>query len=168
MTNNLPSSIDLFVDPMDENPVVRPFGKHPAIITVAVVTFFVVLGWIVSLTSIRDWGLSAISFAMVTIPPIVLLTCYNKQNALAWDSNKWEARFMAALRLELGKATTLENRTEFLISVRAGEPVPAIVRTGRFTTVYNVVTHGDEIVMFSDEGIDRDWKSMDASKDYWF
>ena len=74
---------------------------------------------------------------------------------------------MAALRVEIGNGVTLENRTEFLISVRKGEPVDAVLRIGRFISTYSVVVEGDEVVMFNDAGFNRDWESVDAQNDHW-
>ena len=72
MTNGLPSSINVFVDAMDDEPVVRPWGKHPLVATSLAVAVLVTLGWLSSLMGIGEYTLAAISFMMVTIPPFVM------------------------------------------------------------------------------------------------
>lgn len=166
MSQQPPSTITVYVDPLEKKSVVRPFGLHPAL--AAGLAYIAALLTSASLATLKvdPWIVTSSNFMALVVPAAVFLYCYSKPVNILRANKKWLDGFHAGLSLETGPHSYMTNSTEFMIALRNGEPTYADLSIRGIRKTYDVAVNDDEVVLFSVSDIDREWASFNAEMGY--
>lgn len=162
MSHQSPSTITVFVDPLEKTSVPRPFGLHPVLAAALTYIAALLTAVVVAALKIDPWIVACFNMMALLVPAALILYCYSKPVNILRANRKWLEKFHAGLRLETGEHSYMTNSTEFMIALRSGEPAYADLSIRGVRKTYDVAVSGDEVVLFSVSDIDREWAMLNA------
>lgn len=164
--SGLPSTLTVFVDPLDKSTVLRPFGHHPALAVAIAYIAMLLTSTVLTTMGVSPWLVVASNVMALVLPAFILIYCYCKPLNVIRANNKWEAGFLNGLQLETGGKVELTNSAELMMSLRAGREAYADILISGMRKTYQVIVNKDEVILFNTHDIDREWALMNSPQGY--
>lgn len=164
MSSRLPSTITVYVEPLDAATTTRPFGYHPVLSIAGAYISLLLTSSVLSFSGVDMSIVTAVNFLILIVPAMIAVYCYSKPLVILRNNQKWMKVFLSGLRLELGSEARLTNSAEMMIALRSNAPVYADVSLKDRHKTYDVAVSDSEVVLFSMTDIDREWILVNAQR----
>jgi hypothetical protein len=163
MSSQLPSTITVYVDPLDTSTVYRPFSSHPAFTIAGAYISLLLTSTVLSFAGINSLVITSVNMLALTVPAMIAVYCYCKPLTILRANQKWQNEFLSGVRLEIGMDAELINSAEVMIALRSGENTYADISAGGHYKTYDLALNSSEVVLFSMSEIDREWALVNAN-----